>query len=110
LFLSWILCLGLSFDGSVAATLDLFLAARDSAWFSSLLQPVCSSAWFGRHGHVHVNPSSFRSAVLCDFDSFIGLVLEPLDPRLMFSEFLTMLPWWFLDHARKMFHEMSMSL
>jgi hypothetical protein len=36
----------------------------------------------------------------------VGLVLEPLDPRLEFPLLFTMLSWSFLDHGCKGFNEM----
>jgi hypothetical protein len=39
-----------------------------------------------------------------------GLVLEPLLPRLKFSQFLIVLSWWILDHARKEFNKMYIRL
>jgi hypothetical protein len=35
------------------------------------------------------------------FISAIGLVLESLDQRLEFFLVVVLLPWWFLDYARK---------
>jgi hypothetical protein len=37
-------------------------------------------------------------------------VLEPLVSRLEFSEFLFVLPWWFLGRTQKVFGEMYVRL
>jgi hypothetical protein len=48
----------------------------------------------------------FPIGASCGMFTAFGLVLEPPDSRLEFSEFLVVLPWWLLSHTQKVFVEM----